>query len=369
MPGVNAPVLASAGIIAVSVAVAAAIAIYESPELRRYADDIRRRIAIAMHSLGDGITPNREPVFNRPEDAHGFLETRRGDGAEPGVDADEETRRRQREELIYWNALHLEKKERERKEAEAAEAAARVQPTSPQGSSFDDFLRQDDSAERGAFVFNTGADVHGDNEGLVRRRGADGVRGLNSSLYANPFSDEHHIDSDEMGASLAPENDEIMSDIYSATTRDAVGDEVHPAMIPIDEVLSRVSHIESTPTLDRELGPDEFITAGQEDRQDAYASIQAWAQGSNPTFYSPLPMSPAAPMSEPELISDGALTPTDSASLAGSGEDIAEDTLSSRNSETGRFYDVMSESDGMATPANWSEVGSVVSENEGPMHA
>ena len=118
--------------------------------------------------------------------------------------------------------------------------------------------------------------------------------------------------------------------------------------------------------LERELDEDEFMTAGQEDRADAYASIQAWAQGSSAGFYSPLPVSPAAPLSEPEMISNGDLTPTDSASLAGSGEDIGNDAASSKNGD----YDVMSEdSDGIATPNSWSEVGSTVSESESAVHA
>jgi hypothetical protein len=376
--------VASAGIIAVSVAVAAAIALYESPELRRYADDLRRRIAVALHSLGDGINPaeHEQPLFNRPEDAEGFMASRRGEGAEPGV---EETRRRQREELMYWNALHLEKQEKERG---AAEEARREMGGSQRASSFDDFLRQDDSGpERGAFVFNTGAQIHDtDEEGLVRRRGrgVEGVRGLNASIYANPFADENHMDQVELidaaatPDTLAPGEDEIMSDIYSASARvpsprPLADSHVLSPPTLIDEVLTQTAHIETQPTLERELRADEFMTAGQDDRAEAYASIQAWAQGSNPDFYSPLPMSPAgtpaAPVSEPELISDGEMTPTDSASLAGSGIDVGHDGASSMDGETGHFYDVLSESDGMATPASWSEVGSVVSENEAPMHA
>jgi len=75
-------------------------------------------------------------------------------------------------------------------------------------------------------------------------------------------------------------------------------------------------------------------------------------------------MSPPAPMSEPELVSEGELTPTDSASLVGSGEHVADETDSSRAGDNSRYYDVLSESEGMMTPASWSEVGSVVSENE-----
>ncbi|CCF36358.1 hypothetical protein CH063_07946 [Colletotrichum higginsianum] len=373
MPPANNGALASAGVIAVSVAVAAAIAIYESPELRRYADDIRRRIAVALHSLGEGIEPGEQPpMFNRPEDAQGFLESR--GGAEPGVDADDETRRRQREELLYWNAVHLAKKEKDR--IEAKESGSReLPPLGPtRGRSFDDFMRQDQTGEKGSFIFNTGANVH-DEEGLVRRR-PEGVRGLNSSLYANPFADEHQIDQDELPlvdepSHLAPGRDEAVSDIYSATTHDA---DERPrdftattiAQMPsLVDVVETSSESEKSATLDRELGPDEYMTAGQENREEAYASIQAWAQGSTASnFYSPLPMSPPVPMSEPELVSEGELTPTDSASLAGSGEDVANDAASSGAGDNSRYYDVLSESEGMMTPASWSEVGSVISENE-----
>ncbi|KND88826.1 hypothetical protein TOPH_06531 [Tolypocladium ophioglossoides CBS 100239] len=381
MPIVNHVVLASGAVVAVSVAVAAAMAMYESPELRRYADDIRRRIAVALHSIGDGINPpHREPRFNRPEDAEGFMQSRRADGAQPGVDADEETRRRQREELLYWNKVLLEKKEKEQGGLPALPDVPR--PTGvARGTSFDDFLRQDESAEHGAFVFNTGADVRDSQAGL-RHRG-QGARGLATSLYANPFADEHHIDNDEvaeMGASyIAPDKDEGMSDIYSATTRDQDdirGATLEPSPALIDVVSNPAqlrTQSQASATLERELGEDEYMSAGQDDRHEAYDSIQAWAHDSSRNFYSPLPVTPVAPVSEPELISDGELTPTDSMSLAGSGEDISSEAQSSRAGETGRPFDVMSESEGMLTPASWSEVGSVISENDahahGPMHA
>ncbi|KAK1544323.1 hypothetical protein CPAR01_04956 [Colletotrichum paranaense] len=372
MPGVNNGALASAGIIAVSVAVAAAIAIYESPELQRYANDVRRRIAMALHSLGEGFEPNdRPPMFNRPEDAQGFLESR--GGAEAGVDADDETRRRQREEILYWNAVALAKKEKERIEAEESGSRELPPPGPARGRSFDDFLHEDKSGEKGSFVYNTGATTYND-EGLIRRR-PEGVRGLNASLYANPFADEHQIDQEDLPvmeepSSLSPAHDEAVSDIYSATTRDA--DErprdiaaTIAQMPPLVDVSETSSQSEKSTTLDRELGADEYMTAGQENREEAYASIQAWAQGSSPSnFYSPLPMSPPVPMSEPELVSEGELTPTDSASLAGSGEDVANDAASSRAGDNSRYYDVLSESEGMMTPASWSEVGSVVSESE-----
>lgn len=399
MPPINQAAI-SAGVIAVSVAVAAAIAIYESPELQRMATDLRRRIAVALHSLGDNIGPqdaNGEPLFNRPEDAEGFLQS--GD-----VDADDETRKRQREELLYWNAMKLSQE----LEKQTAENEKMKKLSSLEGTTFDDFLREDETAvEKGTYVFNTGADVRNTNDdGLVRRRGAsEGVRGLNSSIYANPFADENGIDYNEMEDSeISPEKDEVMStdDIYTASPRHAdfslsrtlspAAVEFHPSpeAIPVETSHPGFSDEESQPEAastipssmpasDAELGHDEYMTAGQDDEPDAYASIQAWAEQqqaaqlqnheSSRDFYSPLPVTPAAPlseMSEGEMVSEGQLTPTDSASVAGSGFDVAGELASQNGSASNKYYDVLSEDeDGIPTPAHsWTEVGSVVSESE-----
>jgi hypothetical protein len=372
---VNHVVLASGAVVAVSVAVAAAMAMYENPELRRYADDLRRRIAVALHSLGDGINPpQRAPRFNRPEDAEGFLQSGRGVGAEPGVDADEATRRRQREELLYWNSVLLRKKEEEtaKQEPAALPPAESSRPRAgTRGSSFDDFLRQDENAEQGAYVFNTGADFRDAHSGL-RHRPQAAVPVVSSSLYTNPFADEHCISNDEVedlsATRTLPKKEEHMSDIYSATTRELDDTQSRtldgsPALIdlPFSDVAAPQQQVSSPPpTLERQLADNEYMAAGQEDRQDAYASIQAWAHDSSRNFYSPLPETPVAPVSEPEIVSDGQLTPTDSVSIIGSGEDVGNDTRQQQ-----RPFDVLSESEGMLTPASWSEVGSVVSETEG----
>ncbi len=376
MPAVNHIVLASGAVVAVSVVLATAIAIYESPEVRRYTDDARRRIAMALQSLSQGINPPiREPMFNRPEDAEGFLQSKSGPGAEPGVDADDATRRSQREELMYWNAVKLQKHledEVARRAIEDAPEGEERPAAGARGTSFDDFLKPaTGEEEKGAFVVNSGAQVRSAPEGL-RHRG-EGARGLAASaLYANPFADENHIDADElvtMGTGrLMPGGFDVTSDIYSATTNDerrttgtmsATMEEVTPALIDVS-----IDSVQSPATLERELGPDEYMTASQENEGEAYASIQAWAHDSSRSFYSPLPETPAAPMSEAEVISDGDLTPTDSVSIIGSGEDVANDANSSHAGETGRPYDVLSESEGVLTPASWSEVGSVISETE-----
>ncbi|KAI0098272.1 hypothetical protein GGR51DRAFT_565724 [Nemania sp. FL0031] len=390
MPPINGP--ATAGVIAVSFAVAAAIAIYESPELQRITNDLRRRIAIALHAFGDSITPQeRENLFNRPEDAEGFLRSRGlGPDGVPGVVADAESLRRQREEMMYWNAMR-----ESREMARQDEKRHRHRASTKSSTHFDDFLQQDANAEKGAFVFQTGHEPTPHSDGLTRRNRSDNTRdsprGINSyySAYTDPFSDEHGIESDIAfeNSLIEPGKDE-MSDIYSATdigayqsSRTMSPEQNPPMSIPLvpyvsgeAEDIPESSHHENVPQpsqeqpqpapvpSERELGPDEYMTAGQDDRRgnsDVYSSIQAWAQGASrdASFYSPLPASPA-PVSEAEFVTDGELTPTDSMSLAGSGVDVADEAVSTRS------FDIMSEDSGMHTPSSWTDVESMAGESE-----
>jgi hypothetical protein len=370
MPPANHPVLATAGVVVISVVAAAAVAIYESPEVRQFAEGCRRKIAVALHNLGDEIHPNRsrQPRFNRPEDAEGFMQS----GA-AGVDADEESKKRQREELMYWNRIHLEKMEQE------------TEKNRSRASTFDDFLHEDKTAEKGTLVYNSSAETNKDIDGgLVQRRGEASKAMANGALFANPFADENQIEMEPAETTetrhvpTPPLSEQSSQDIYTADdlklareiTRESTAtlatDDSKDVETDEDERLVNVSE-PATPTSESSV-PDHIyhstMTSGDEAHPDSvFASIQAWADNSNQSFYSPLPGTPlahseAAP-SEPEHIS-GELTPTDSASLAGSGEHI-----SASEDGTGRYYDVVSEDgNGVLTPSSWTEVGSTVSESD-----
>ncbi|KAI0520895.1 hypothetical protein F5B22DRAFT_644636 [Xylaria bambusicola] len=387
MPPINGAA-ATVGVIAISVAAAAAVAIYESPELQRFTNDLRRRIAIALHAFGDSITPQeRQNLFNRPEDAEGFLQSHGlGPGSVPDFEADAESLRRQREELMYWNAIRESKESKEHDDEKR-----QYRQRSSTGTSFDDFLKQDESAEKGTYVYQTGHDAL-DGEGLIRRRHrSDGSRGMNHSIYTDPFADEHGIEDDIAfeNSLMEPGKDEVASDIYSATDLGAYQPSrtlsPQPKLEGIANTLAEMDiekkpdttpatptarselqpQSRSQPPSESELGADEYMTAGQDDRNshDAYSSIQAWATHASldASFYSPLPESPAAPASEAELISDGELTPTDSMSLAGSGVDVADEM----RSVGARSFDVLSEDDdGMHTPSSWTDVESAAGESE-----
>jgi hypothetical protein len=111
----------------------------------------------------------------------------------------------------------------------------------------------------------------------------------------------------------------------------------------------------------------------REHLETPYASIHAWADNANASFYSPLPSTPRAStplaiipgsptFSDPALSvpDEGELTPTDSMSLAGSGEEIG----APRSGATSEADMQSLDGDGISTPGSWTEVGSEVSEND-----
>jgi hypothetical protein len=275
---------------------------------------------------------------------------------------------------MYWNAVHMEKLEKEKKMAERPGNRTR-------GSSFDDFLQEDKTAEKGTFVYNTGADVNMQAEEGLRQRG---VRGLNrGSLYANPFGDEHGIEMEEQHAIdaslISPELSEkyeVMSNLYSAN------EDPQPSRETTDTIVEQlVDTSETIPDPPTSFPDEEVMMAGSINytnmapRDDtSFASIHAWADSQN--FYSPLPATPraASPVafetapgspafSDPgvSVPGSGQATPTYSASVA----DSAEEVWAPRSGATSESDDVMSiDEEGVSTPGSWTEVGSVVSEND-----
>lgn len=383
MPPVN-HVAVTAGLAAVSVAVAAAIALYESDDVRRYSEQVRRRIALALHSLGNEFDPSQtrdlEPLFNRPEDAEGFLMSSRG--GEGGVEADAESKRRQRDELMYWNAIRESKLE--------AERAREGTQTRNRGASFDDFLQRDESANGGALVVNTGADTNAIPAGLTRRNvgvgAAAGTAGLAAGLHANPFSDDQQIDDGDEPMqthtpmqTLAPEPDD-MSDIYSAST--PVRDEAAtpPGTPPAREnALIDLQSEDSASTISRTMDEESsdgvlnsrVLEASRESvREDLFAVIGAWADAADSGEHREM----ASPTSTATSFSHlgGQMTPDDEFSLADGetgrehegGEGSAQPEV---GNDAASEADVQSMSEGMFTPTSWSEVGSTVSESEPSM--
>ncbi len=413
--------LATGAIIAVSLIAAVSYAVYESPEVRQFTERLRRQIQARLRQLGENIDPaqrarqyedpfsgrmemDEEPRFNRPEDAE-------AQGEENNVEGDEESERRQREELKYWNAL---------RESQRLVNKGPMPPNTERRGSFSEFLHTD---QDGHHVMVTGVDIAA-TEGLHRRGQA-----LDRS---NPFSDEHGIETDsQMSGWTTPvqkkdvdDNSEATADIYGATSRlaAAVSIAAEPvALSPINPSKSSLisskecdeavaGAFDNTPLVEKAdpqidlsdpFNPSEprdkgkrkeveeenpaHITCPQDD--EAFAAIHAWnesasslgqsgSDGTARNYNSPMLTTPKM-QSQPQSLSssisdlgakpeaekkndsptlndwtdesedgDGMMTPTDSMSIIGEEESVG-------GSEDGRH-----------TPGSWTEVRSVVSEED-----
>jgi hypothetical protein len=185
--------LAKGIIIAASVLVAAGIAIYESPQVRQWVDQGRRKIAVALHSLGDEVQPRR------PSESSDDFEHRKRDTARRRRN---ELIRRAREEGVAVDLDELARigQEEERRERRRTNASQR---------SFDDLVgsdgmlkRETESAETATATENT----H-DNAGMRNRGVASFAAGAAAAAGGNPFDDDvlfDRYDDDAPAASANP---------------------------------------------------------------------------------------------------------------------------------------------------------------------
>lgn len=166
--------LAKGIIIAASIVVAAGIAIYESPQFRAWVDQSRRKIAIALHNLGDDLSPRR---------------------ASESSD-DYELRKRRREEIIRHNRNELIRRAREEGVAVDLDELARIGDESTERAksradrtkSFDTLVGGDGMLRKEAKATGNDASSSG-----LRNRGAAGFAAgaVAATAMANPFVDEN----------------------------------------------------------------------------------------------------------------------------------------------------------------------------------
>lgn len=403
-------------LIAVSLIAAVSFAVYESPEVRQFAENLRRQFAAKLRQLGDHVDPAQrmaedpfsgQPMFNRPEDAEGV----RQQNTEDGVEADEESQRRQKEEIEYWNKLA----EQQRKAAKAASKGKGDEEAGPSGTrGFDDFLEKD---SEGHHVYNTGADVH-QTEDLTHRQG----RGMDRS---NPFSDENGIEFESTASSwagarkvtvdlanslISPRKDELISesdgmnsDIYNASDNRMPNFGSHQPTIEQsmewENAVSEPKVATADPLIDlsEPFNPAERVKKEEDDQgqytatahitrpvnDDAFAAIHAWnesassllisldqsnSSGTARNFYSPLPTTPKVTSET----SDGDFGSAEEF-RAGAGveveslEDESEEgvpTPTESMSIIGDHESLGGSEYGRHTPGSWTEVGSSVSGEE-----
>ncbi|KAF2122399.1 hypothetical protein BDV96DRAFT_482885, partial [Lophiotrema nucula] len=313
--------LTSGLIIAASVLVAAGIAIYESPQVRQWVDQSRRKIAIALHSLGDEFQPRRGS-----ESSEDFEARRRK----------EETLRRRRNELIRRAreegvAVDLDELSRIGREEEMVERRPRRQGS---GRSFDDLVGSDGMLRKDNDTAGTTTGTEPANKDL-RRRGFVGFAA--GAAAANPFADDHQVRFDH-------------------------DDDEAPSPMPFKYVESR----ESSATVQGDILSPSPISPPSAQLIDLTPEPEPTEQAAQ-SFYSFTSEDSHAPVlvdedSEAENISTGTLTPrsersffTNASVVPSHADDIA--ILSTQSDDD---HDARSEafSEGGFTDAGFSEIGS-----------
>ncbi|KAI9765359.1 MAG: hypothetical protein M1840_007439 [Geoglossum simile] len=341
-------------IIAATIIVAAGIAVYESPQVREFVNKGRRRIAIALHTLGEEINPDP----HRPSSA-----------SNEGGHAAEEMQRLRRAEIMERNREQF----LQQREAEIADREKQKRRTPESGyASFDDFLSQD-VEKRGTYTIRSTSVAHSDSEEGLKRR-SEGVRGLErGGAFANPFADpigeeeasQVLFDATLMGASRESLHNERTEDIPLLRTRESTA--TLPAE-PIGEAQSPPTNA-APPLLDLSgsntdtSSPD---APAQPFQPSAYWSVvHEWAENTSPSYYHD------ASSGQPEQQDEPQPQPQPQQYLDAPNGNVNNSITSSPPTSSGEaihFHasddDTMSDVGGTSTAGSWTEVGSEVSEGD-----
>ncbi|MCJ1381203.1 hypothetical protein MMC17_004312 [Xylographa soralifera] len=325
-------------ILSISILLAAGFAVYESPQVRQWVDEARQKIAIALHSLGDEINPPRSPRSGSTD-----ASTREDDSPEAA-----ERRRRAREEILERGRMM-----EERRRARSGEAT--------RGMSFDDIVDEEGRLKKEAEneANTTAADINVDDEGLRKRTANVSENALGAAMgemLANPFADEKHMDYQMQDVSSSVESPQQSRESTATlpgappATDPVPFEQEHQQLLVNTETTSNHPSellVDLTPTTSNSSAHNDLSELSAETPQQMnYSSVNEWAENSTASFYSP-PQSDAGHNEGGESVA--------AASDAGTGEHV------------GNMSDVDMVSDvgeGSYTPSSWTEVGSVVSEED-----
>lgn len=299
-----------------SVLIAAGIAVYENPQVRQWVDTSRRKIAVALHSLGDEIGPRPPARRSSPDPS-----TRPDDSPEAA-----ERRRQARQEILEKGRVLQEKRRNLRKKLYES------------SQSFDDMVDKNGSLiNEKEEASTTAADIKLQlEEQDLRRRNVEAdatTLGSTTTRSSTPT------------LPMSPANE----DIHGTFPSDLVVD---------TEIISNHSseaQLNLTPTTsDSSAGHAEISEplAFLGIYQDPSWSVHEWAENTSSSLHSP-------PLEEqPSRVG------TDSDEESPSRGEIDADVRSL--SRVGTNSDTASEdgqTTGTCTPGSWSEIGSVVSED------
>lgn len=318
--------LQSGLLISLSVLFAAGLAVYESPQVRQWVDSSRRKIAIALHSLGDEITPPSHSRDNSPD-----ASTREDESPEAV-----ERRRKARQEILERGRA-MEEKRKSKKEETA------------KSQNFDDLVDKNGTLlDEKAAARTTAAELETPESGLRKRNPENNGVAL-GAVTANPFADEMHAELHDsrpstpvIPTSPAPSNltqntpPALLIDIETASN--------HPS----EALLDLTPKTSTSSGFHADLST---LSANTPQSFPNHWSVHEWAENNTS------PGSASPPQSERAVIEAEEAWAADAPDAP-----VTRDHLSRAGSESG--LDVWSEvGERVSTPGSWTEVGSVVSED------
>ncbi|KAL9030610.1 MAG: hypothetical protein Q9196_001291 [Gyalolechia fulgens] len=348
-------------IVSVSLLLAVGLAVYEHPQVKQWVDESRRKIAFALHNLGDDLDPTSTHGRNSSQDAS----TREDDSPEAV-----ERRRRARQDIMERGRMMEEKRRSQQAE-------------STQSRSFDELVDEGGNLKLGATHGATSATEAQPEQRGLRNRNNEPHR---NALY-NPCADKstngaHLEDVPTETTSLHTQTQRSRSSSTATLPASPVPPPVPPKeplvpssseiapripqprlLIDTDDVSNHPSEalIDLTPTTSTSSGAD-LSELNQQSypsnhSQSNFWSVHEWAENNSARaqFYTP-PRSEAALGERDEPREEGRGSGEDGRSETGSGEMISR--MGSMSD-----MDVMSEVSGVDTQGSWSEVGSRVSED------
>ncbi|KAJ5917478.1 hypothetical protein N7466_011032 [Penicillium verhagenii] len=302
--------LAKGIMVTVTVLVAAGVAVYQSPQFQEWMNNSRRKIAVALHSLGDEIQPRRSASPTRDDISM----------TEEAGEAAERRRRIAREEIL--------------RRAAVLESHRSSQNSQKPLDSFDTLVEQD---------------------GNLRMQNKDG-----GQMNANPVASSSGVDRGD----LQSRRRKKLSDIDTDQLHIDTAPETPPHHIS-------ESVLQFTPTSDGhgEILFDPFSDSPVRGQSPVSTSSSSHTED-NSVYYTHPHSESNASQQQPELIADlddfshGNQFQHDvssAPSIAGSFSDIHE--LADQSSD-GTLSDWAHSVGGVDTPTSWSEVGSVISEHD-----
>ena len=299
---------------------AAGLAVYENPHVRQWVDSSRRKIAVALHSLGDEITPPSQSRDSSPD-----ASTREDESPEAV-----ERRRKARQEILERGRAIEEKRKLKKEDVVKSQ-------------SFDNLVNKDGILlDEIAAPTTTAAELENPDSGLRKRNLENNV----GAIAVNPFADELHAELHDSCPSTpiiptSPAPSHLNTNTQPALLIDTETASNHPS-----EALLNL-----TPTTSASSGFHADLSTLSANAPQSFSnhwSVHEWAENNTS------PGSTAPPPSERAVLEAeeawGAETP------------VTRERVSRTGSETG--LDVWSEvGESVSTPGSWTEVGSVVSDD------